>query len=229
VRGKGSHRVNEVIGAVVYSAIRLRRVTAMATYAVIDTETTGLQPSDRIVEFACTVLDGNGTAVSRMETIINPGRNPGATHVHGLTAAMVAHAPPFGALARHIVHLLNGRIIVAHNLMFDWMMLRKEFERLGACLPANANGVCTADLARTDQGRRGALRTACAALGLHVTAEHRAGSDVDMTVRLFQVLRVRVGTLPPHRAVVIGCRPSALPAPQRPLQRNDLQFPASAV
>lgn len=187
-------------------------------YAVIDSETTGLGPSDRIVEFACNVLDAHGCVLQRFETLIDPGRVPGPTRIHGVTQVMSKSAPSFGALARRLFHLLNGRVVVGHNLAFDWMMLRKEFQRLGVRIPSTPGGVCTADWSESVLGSRHSLEAACDALGITNPRPHQAGSDAEATVGVFN----RLGTLahcPPHRSLVMGHRLGALPPARAPLPR----------
>lgn len=195
---------------------------AMTQFVVIDTETTGLQPSDRIVEFACAVLDDTGAVIKRMDTVIDPGRHPGPVRLHGITAEMTWAAPTFGALARSVCHLLNGKVVVGHNLAFDWMVLRKEFQRLGARVPTNAGGLCTAELSFLAFGRSVSLKAACEMLDIDLSTQHRASTDVEATARLLQVLRTRLDPLPPHRALIIGCRLGALPVPRSPLPRADV-------
>lgn len=198
----------------------------MTQFAVIDTETTGLQPSDRVIEFACAVLRQDGEVIRRMDTVVNSGRSPGPTRLHGLSAEVTEAAPTFGAVARSVFHLLNGRVVVAYNLAFDWMMLRKEFQRLGMRVPTNSGGLCTADLSRIALGRTSSLRTACELLGIDLLVEHRARTDVEATVRLLKVLRARLGALPPHRPLVMEGRLGRLPAPAPFVPRADPRAPA---
>src|SRR5690625_7817537 len=44
---------------------------------------------------------------------------------------MVADAPYFYEVARDIVEITEGCIFVAHNVKFDYLFIRSEFERLG--------------------------------------------------------------------------------------------------
>ena len=62
-------------------------------FAVIDVETTGFGKSDRVVEAAVVLLDPNNlNIVDEFETLVNPLRDIGAIHVHGITASMVGEA-----------------------------------------------------------------------------------------------------------------------------------------
>src|SRR5690606_4867295 len=100
-------------------------------YAVIDVETTGLYPGghDRVVEVAVVHLDSRGTVEDRWCTLVNPGRDLGARHIHGIRTADVLDAPTFGEIAGRLARLLRGRSPVAHNQRFDLAFLRAEFGR----------------------------------------------------------------------------------------------------
>ena len=101
----------------------------MTEFAVIDTETTGTDERDRIVEIAIVLLDANGKLVSEWDTLINPSIDVGPTHIHGITNSMVSMAPSFADVAGTVSQLLDGRVLVAHNLPFDQKMLDREMRR----------------------------------------------------------------------------------------------------
>lgn len=97
---------------------------------VLDTETTGLDvASDRIVSIGAVRLHGTRTYRSTsFDRLVNPGRPipPRSTAVHGITDAMVAEAEPFAAVFEELLELLEGTVIVGHNIPFDLAMLRRE-------------------------------------------------------------------------------------------------------
>lgn len=83
-------------------------------FAVIDLETTGLSPrTDRVVEMALIQLDAGLAPCGEFTTLINPGRDIGATHVHRITARDVAGAPRFEQVAPMLLDFLRGRVVVA--------------------------------------------------------------------------------------------------------------------
>lgn len=200
----------------------------MSQFVVIDTETTGLQPSDRILEFACVVIDSGGAIVRRVSTVVDPGRNPGPTRLHGVTQEMLCAAPSFGGIARCVFQLLNGRVVVAHNLAFDWMVLRKEFQRLGHRIPTSSGGLCTAELSRLAFGRRMSLRAACELTGIDLFEGHRGSGDAEATAQLLRALRLRLEVAPPHRPVVMGSRLATLPASKPFVPRSEALSGSSA-
>jgi DNA polymerase-3 subunit epsilon len=73
--------------------------------------------------------------------------DPGPTHVHGLTAAMLEDQPQFADIADDVVKLLDGRTLVAHNVAFDYAFLAAEAELADFELPVDAV-MCTVELAR---------------------------------------------------------------------------------
>ncbi|MFF4291013.1 exonuclease domain-containing protein [Streptomyces sp. NPDC001633] len=95
-------------------------------YAILDTETTGLGGDIRVVEIA--VTDGAGTLL--MDTLTNPGIPipEEATAVHGITDAMVAEAPPFGAILPALTTALRDRRIIIYNRDYDTAVLANELD-----------------------------------------------------------------------------------------------------
>jgi DNA polymerase-3 subunit epsilon len=69
--------------------------------------------------------------IEEFDTLINPGRDPGPTWIHGVTASMLTEAPCFDDVAHHLAARLHGAVVVAHNLRFDSRMIGNEFSRAG--------------------------------------------------------------------------------------------------
>lgn len=115
--------------------------------AVVDTETTGLFRTDRIVEVACvTILDGE--IVEEYETLLQPNRDPGPVHIHGITSSMLDAAPEFQSVAGDIAARLDGAVLVAHNISFDLRMLGQEIGRVPTMSFDPGVGICTYRLTR---------------------------------------------------------------------------------
>jgi len=56
----------------------------MTEFAILDTETTGLGGSDRVVEIAVIVYDSEkDVVVDEFDTMVNPMRDIGPTNIHG--------------------------------------------------------------------------------------------------------------------------------------------------
>jgi DNA polymerase III subunit epsilon len=146
-------------------------------FVVVDVETTGLYNSDRIVEVAAVTVDASGRIVDEWDTLVDPQRDIGPTHIHGLTASMVSVAPTFEQVAAALANRLYGAVLVAHNLAFDARMLTNEFDRLGARL-VPGHGVCTLQLGG------GKLEDICRSCGVELTHAHRALGDARAAAQL---------------------------------------------
>ena len=120
----------------------------MRRWAVVDLETTGGAPGpDRVTEIAVVLLDGD-EETGRFSSLVNPGRGipPFVRELTGITNAMVKEAPPFSQLAPQIAPLFEDRVMVAHNVPFDYKFLRHEFALCG--IPFDPPRLCTVQLAR---------------------------------------------------------------------------------
>ena len=116
--------------------------------AVVDLETTGVDPNrDRITEIAVMLMD-DGVLVDTWQQLVNPGMGIPAEIVGltGITNAMVAAAPRFGRIAARLQTLLEGRVFVAHNARFDYGFIKQSFAR--ESLPFTADVLCTVRLSR---------------------------------------------------------------------------------
>jgi DNA polymerase III subunit epsilon len=119
-----------------------------AGWAVVDVETSGFRPGQaRIVSLAALALGDDGNVERSVSTLLNPGVDPGPTHVHGLTAEMLADQPCFADIAYDLIEVLRGRTLVAHNVGFDYAFLAAEAEVAGVELPIDTV-MCTVELAR---------------------------------------------------------------------------------
>ncbi|OBH85002.1 DNA polymerase III subunit epsilon [Mycobacterium scrofulaceum] len=117
-------------------------------WAVIDVETSGFRPGQaRVISLAVLGLDADGRVEQSVVSLLNPGVDPGPTHVHGLTAAMLEDQPQFADVVDDVVKVLDGRTLVAHNVAFDYAFLAAEAELAEAELPIDSV-MCTVELAR---------------------------------------------------------------------------------
>ncbi len=158
-------------------------------YAVVDIETTGLDTREaRIAEIAIIRLHPDGSEDRTYSTLVNPGGRPGPTHIHGLTEAGLATAPYFPQIAGDVVAMLDGAIVVAHNVRFDSEVLSTEFARAGYA-PDDLLTLCTLNLARrfgpTLPSHR--LADCAAAEGLGNGPAHQAESDARTCVTLLRI------------------------------------------
>lgn len=156
-------------------------------FAVVDLETTGFSPrlGDRVAEVAVVLVDAAGRVEDEWSTLVNPERDLGPQHVHGIAAADVALAPTFDRVAPALLRLLSGRVLVAHNAAFDTRFLRAEIGRAGIAAAIDPVAcLCTQQLAgRYLTGSR-ALAACCAAVGVVHDDVHSALGDARATAGL---------------------------------------------
>ena len=166
---------------------RRRKLGESYRFAVVDTETTGLSRSDRIVEFACvTIIDGE--IADEYDTLLQPNRDIGPTHIHGLSPSMLEGAPEFEAVAGDIAARLHGAILVAHNISFDLRMLNQEIQRVQAMSFDPGAGICTYKLTRQK------LSVAADQAGLD-QPDHSALTDARITAKLLLALTDRLSIM----------------------------------
>lgn len=135
-------------------------------------------------------LDNNGGFIDEWCTLVNPERDLGPQHIHGITAAEARRSPRFGEIAGDLGRRLAGRLVVGHNVSFDLRFLAAEF---GERVPLDATtGLCTmrlSDRYLTTTGR--SLAMCCQAAGVPLDNAHSALHDARATAELFgHLLRI---------------------------------------
>lgn len=167
------------------------------SFAVIDFETTGFMPEkhDRVVEIGIVLTDGHGAVEHEWTTLVNPRRDIGATHVHGLRASDLMDAPEFGDVAGHVLELVAGRTVVAHNATFDMRFLHAELHRAAYDLPGRPPALCSMKWSGRAIGSA-KLQHCCEALGIVLDDAHTALADARATADLLGHLQAMVGHHP---------------------------------
>ena len=111
---------------------------------VLDTETTGLEPTEghRIIELAALELHDRRATGRHFHRYVNPERaiDFAATEVHGLTVEDLADKPRFAEVADEFLDFVQGAELLIHNAEFDVAFLNAELERAGR---ARLETVCT--------------------------------------------------------------------------------------
>jgi DNA polymerase III subunit epsilon len=129
----------------------MREFNSFDGFAVIDVETTGLDPDkgDRIIQIGIVRTDLEGRVTSTWSHYINPRRKVSASHIHHITDEMLESAPHFNEASEGVLHRIENRILVAHNWKFDGKFLATEFNRIGINFNPNLEpSFCTKDNAQ---------------------------------------------------------------------------------
>jgi DNA polymerase-3 subunit epsilon len=111
---------------------------------VLDTETTGLEPTEghRVIEVACLELSGRRATGRHFHRYVNPERaiDLAASQVHGLTAEDLADKPRFADVVDEFLEFVEGAELLIHNAAFDVAFINHELDRLGR---PKLEAVCT--------------------------------------------------------------------------------------
>jgi len=101
---------------------------------ILDTETTGLEPSDghRIIEIGCIELVNRRISGNTYHQYIQPDRDidAGAREVHGISNQFLADKPRFADIAGDFLEFIRGAELIIHNAPFDVGFINHEFTLL---------------------------------------------------------------------------------------------------
>jgi DNA polymerase-3 subunit epsilon len=121
----------------------------MSRQIVLDTETTGLEPSQghRIIEIGCVELINRRLTGNNYHQYLQPDReiDEGALQVHGISNEFLKDKPRFGDVVDDLMSYLKGAELVIHNAPFDVGFLNHELK-----LDDNARGVIADHCTVTD-------------------------------------------------------------------------------
>lgn len=162
-------------------------------FVVLDTETTGIDPDDELVQVS--VIAHTGEML--LDTLIQPTKaiHPAASAVHGLYAADLVDAPRFADMYDTLKAAILDRIVIAYNADFDQRMVRQTATRYQQKAVRVLRWECAMKqyakyLGRWDRRHRSfswvKLTMACGIEKIPVTAAHTATGDCLMTLKLIE-------------------------------------------
>lgn len=181
-------------------------VVATHRFAVIDTETTGLEPgSCRLLQVAVVLATGDGTIERRWSSYVRrrhwrPGRL-GAWHIHGITRRHLRSGAPLVDVLATVAEMSRGATVLAHNAPFDLGFLRAEARRAGV-EPLAGPAVCSLRLSRSlDPGRTRShkLGDLAARAGVAPARVHDALADAIVTAEVLPHLLREAGVHSPDQ------------------------------
>ncbi|MBD90921.1 MAG: DNA polymerase III subunit epsilon [Deltaproteobacteria bacterium] len=160
--------------------------------AVVDVETTGLDPeNDRVIEIAVIQMV-RGEETGRFASLVHPGREVPAevTNITGITNEDLSDAPPFETIAQELHAALEGRAFVAYNLGFDRAFVAAEFERCQIEW-ATQTPIDPLVFARELHKKAGSKRLGAVAerLGISLENAHRAADDALVAGQILYAFR----------------------------------------
>jgi DNA polymerase-3 subunit epsilon len=206
-------------------------------FVVLDSETTGLGGRDEVIELA--LVHSSGTVLfSSLIQPQDPQRPDLATHIHGITNAMLADAPRFVDVWPLIAAILRRfRRVLVYNAAFDRRMLAATATRYGLRVPGGAweclmeqYAVYYGDWSSYHQSYTWqSLDMACADLAVSVVGEaHRASADALSALGVLKALAARADalTVATATATATAARQAPTPAPEAAgkLDADDLPF-----
>ena len=190
-----------------------------APVAVLDFESTGVNPDiDRACSVAVVLIPalGESEPVPLLYTLLNPEQHipAEASKIHGIYDEDVRDAPLFSEVADIIANAIDGSLLCAYNLPYDFTMLEQEMKRAGheMPLPFGALDPCiwARHIFRYTEPKKKSLGAIAAHYGIKFEA-HNALGDAMATARIVPKLLHDGG-----HGVPLD------PRPQRPIPREAL-------
>jgi len=177
-------------------------------YLILDTETTGVTPSDRIVSICWAFFDGTANEITIQQHIIYPDGftiPAGAAAVHGISTEQARRVGiPLQTALQSLcsdIARFSPQLYVGHNVSFDRPIVLNEYRRINypenisplrtfctmkigtnvCCLPSNRGGYKWPKLEELH----------CHLFGRPHASAHDAKGDVCATAKCFFELRRR--------------------------------------
>ena len=115
----------------------------MSRQIVLDTETTGLEPSagHRIIEIGCVEIVNRRLTQNHWHHYLQPDReiDQGAFEVHGISNEFLADKPRFAEVVDSFLEYIRGAELIIHNAPFDVGFLNHELNLLNDNRPQIAD------------------------------------------------------------------------------------------
>ncbi len=168
---------------------------------VLDTETTGLDPSQghRVVDIGCIELFNHVPTGRSWQSHLNPEREmpTEATMIHGLTDAFLAKQPLFAEVVDKFLEFIGDAPLVIHNAGFDVGFLNAELTRLGFAPIEMSRTIDTVMMARRMfPGAPASLDALCKRFGVDSSGRQLHGALLDARLLAEVYLELRGGRQP---------------------------------
>lgn len=165
-------------------------------FTIFDLETTGLEPEsgDRIVEMAGVKIRGK-ESLDIFQSLINPGKkriSPAAFAVNQISQETLRKAPSIEEIMPQFLDFISGTCLAAYNAPFDFSFLSSELKLIKQRLPEGIQIVDVLVMAKRllPNFGRYSLEFVANSLDINSIQEHRALSDVKITLEVFNRLNI---------------------------------------
>ncbi len=159
---------------------------------VLDTETTGFEPSDghRVIEIGCVELFDHFPTGKTLQFYLNPERDVPieSQRVHGISAEFLKDKPLFAAIVDDLLEFLGDAPLVIHNAGFDIKFLNAELTRVSREPIHISRAIDTIEIAkRKIPGARYSLDELCKRFNVDLSARTKHGAllDADLTAQIY--------------------------------------------
>jgi len=156
---------------------------------VLDTETTGLEPSrgHRIIEIGCVEMVDRRLTGNNFHQYLQPDReiDQAAVEVHGITNEFLADKPRFGDIVADFIDYIRGAELVIHNAPFDVGFIQHELKLLGGWeeLSAYCSWIDTLAMAKSmHPGQRNSLDALCKRYDINNSHRELHGALLDAEI-----------------------------------------------
>jgi DNA polymerase-3 subunit epsilon len=175
---------------------------------VLDTETTGFEPSegDRIVEIGAVELLNHMPTGRTFHKYINPQRAmpDAAFQVHGLSDDFLRDKPVFAEVAAEFVDFIGDARLVIHNAAFDMKFINAELGWMNLSPIPFERAVDTLAIARRRfPGAQASLDALCRRFGIDNSARTLHGALLDSEI-LAEVYLELIGGRQPDFALSVS-------------------------
>ncbi len=187
---------------------------------VLDTETTGLDPStgDRLVEIGAVELLNHLPTGNVYHQYIDPQRDvpDGAFQVHGLSREFLSDKPVFKDIAQAFLEFIGDSQLVIHNASFDMKFLNSELGQAGFSTIPMARATDTLAIARVKfPGAQNSLDALCRRFGVDNSARTKHGALLDSEILAEVYLELIGGRQPDLTLSAQSVAATAAAAPSR--------------
>ena len=160
-------------------------------FAIIDTETSGGKYNEeKIIEIGILVYDGN-KIMKTYQSLINPKKKVDyfVQKLTGIKENKLRRCKPFKDHAKEIKKLLKNKVIVGHNVEYDYRVLKNEFKSIG--MDYKAKTLCTIEMSKKifPDLESYKLKKICNHFNIELNNHHRAYDDAKATTELFKIIR----------------------------------------